>query len=142
MSTEELALVVTGIVGALGVLSPVAVRWVDRGHERDLARGARLHQQRLAVYVRLGRFLENERWRLEHVSLRVIPKEEEAKEEPPTRDEWTTVQGEVRVAGSTAVATALDRYYEASFSFNGERLGVPEHRPRAPSGAPPGCAPA
>jgi hypothetical protein len=60
LDTAQTAIVVTGAVGALGLISPAILGWVLRDHERKLARAARLHEQRLNVYHGLGQLLEME----------------------------------------------------------------------------------
>ena len=61
MTTEQLALVVTGIVGLAGVLSTLGVAALNHRNESTRARGQRLYTQRYETYLTLARFLERER---------------------------------------------------------------------------------
>ena len=92
--------------------------WVQRDHERKLARSARLHQQRLNVYHGLGQFLENERTRISRIEPMITFAGEPQEPPPnPTDEEWAGLHGSVAVAGSEAVQRALNEFHDSERSF-------------------------
>jgi hypothetical protein len=124
VSTEALAIVVTGAVGALGIISPAVLAMVQRKHERELARSARLHEQRLDLYRELGQFLEMERMRLERTEPKVQFDPPLIPPDPPTDETWARLHGEVGVAGSEAVRAALVEYHTAVRSLMGHLFSL------------------
>jgi hypothetical protein len=61
VTTAELGLVTTAIVGVAAAASPALTAWANRKHEHDLARSVRLYDQRRDLYVELAAFLERDR---------------------------------------------------------------------------------
>jgi hypothetical protein len=61
LTTAQLGLVTTAVVGVAAALSPVGTAWATRNHERAIARSARLFDQPRDLYVELAAFLERDR---------------------------------------------------------------------------------
>ena len=94
--------------------------WVQRDHERKLARAARLHEQRLNVYHGLGQFLELERTRIERIEpWMTVAGDTRVPPPDPTDEEWAGLHGSVAVAGSEAVQTALNEFHSSVRDFAG-----------------------
>jgi hypothetical protein len=117
VTTEQYAIVVSGAVGALGIVSPAIVSWVQRTHERELARIERLHTQRLDLYREVGRFLETEHLRLASVRLEDLLSGPPPEPFGPTREEWVRLRADAAVAGSEDARRATENYYSAQQRF-------------------------
>jgi hypothetical protein len=113
MTTAELGLVTTAIVGVAAAASPALVSWANRRHEQAMARSTRLYEQRRNAYHALAVFLERVRLALSR-SGRNWP-------EPPTRetaDEWTDLMALAAVAGSAEVQTKLAAFHEEEENYH------------------------
>jgi hypothetical protein len=112
MTTAELGLVTTAIVGVAAAASPALVSWANRKHEQAMARSTRLYEQRRSAYHDLAVFLEAGRLGLQ------IGGRQWA--EPPTRatvDEWTQLMARTAIAGSAEAQAKLAEFHEAEELF-------------------------
>ncbi len=110
--------------GAVGVVGGFVFAYVngkaERLHTRQLALSARLHEQRLAAYVEIGRFLERQYLYVRDVEfeyqLTPVPRPEPP--EPPSVDDWTTVMGRAKVSASAAVLEALNEVENTTYALD------------------------
>jgi hypothetical protein len=122
-------------VGLAGVLSNVAIAWIKRGqdvelaekqhaHERELARGSRLYERRAPVYERMmGVVLPV----MEHVEARnpIISWSSDPPLPPePSLDEQRDIQIQLRTHGSKEVGDSFQEWFGKVrlFSLNASTL--------------------
>ncbi len=118
MTTAEIGLVTTAVVGVAAAAGPAVTSWLDRKHQRDLARAQRLFDQRRQTYNDLAKFLERQRTILDRTGYqsefrKAIPA-------PPAQvsdEEWVELQGRTAVTGSIEVQERLSGYREAIGNF-------------------------
>jgi hypothetical protein len=89
----------------------------ERRHALRLARGGRLHQQRLAAYADLAAYLERERLYLHRTEPMIGPQPDPPA--PLDDDEWTRLTGRMSVSGSREALLALEEAQRRAHSFNG-----------------------
>jgi hypothetical protein len=110
MTTAELGLVTTAIVGVAAAASPALVSWANRKHERAMARSRRLYEQRRKAYQDLAVYLDQARlW---------IEPGEKSWPKPPTRetaDEWIDLMARAAVTGPAELQAKLASFHEAEF---------------------------
>jgi hypothetical protein len=116
-----LAGVLTGAIGAVGGFVFAYFNGkAERLHTRTLAISARLHEQRLAAYVEIGKFLE---WQYLYVS-RVewwdigLLVQTPDPPEPPGVDDWTTIMGKAKVSASSPVLEALQEVTNTTYALD------------------------
>jgi hypothetical protein len=121
------------VVGAIGIVVPAYTRRGDRLHERETARSARLHEQRLELYNEMAAALESARLYAE----RTHPISGPQPDPPPPPDdrEWSTLWARLQVGGSAEVIAAIDAAGNGAGGFRGRVMtyealkaqgGVPE----------------
>jgi hypothetical protein len=114
VTTADVAIVASAVVGIAGVLSPAITAELDRRQTRALERA----QRRRETYLDLARFLEAERLKIEKWTDSDRWKLE--RREPPERVsdlEWVALRASVAVLGSAAVKAGLDSYHETELPF-------------------------
>lgn len=118
MTTAELGIVSTAVVGVAAALSPAVTALLNRKHERDMARAARKYDARSRTYSDVVRFLEAERLKLERTVQRDWWKVQ-GREPPgrPSDEEWIELQGAVAAFGSRDVQEKLRRYHATARPF-------------------------
>jgi hypothetical protein len=120
MTTAELGLVTTAIVGVAAAASPTLVGWANRKHERAMARSTRLYEQRRNAYRDLAVYLERARLgiggRLHFEDPRT----------PETADHWTELMGSAAVAGSAEVQAKLAEFHEVEEYFYSSSVSPPQ----------------
>jgi hypothetical protein len=117
MDTAQLAIITSAVLGLAGISVPAATARGNRKHEREMARRARLHDQRRHVYTKVALYCETERvrmWELTNewtVAGRV--------DFYPDKNVRNELQAEIAVAGSREVQDALSEVYDAVFPVVG-----------------------
>jgi hypothetical protein len=114
MTTAELAIVSTTIVGVSAVLAPALTAWAGRKHERKQTRSTRRYEQRRTLYTDVAVSLERTR-----MSLVRRPTERTFPEPPTTEtaDEWIDLMARAAVHGSNGVKKKLDDLDQAERDF-------------------------
>jgi hypothetical protein len=115
MTTAELGLVTTAVVGVAAAASPALTSLANRKHERAQARSQRRYEQRKQTYLDLAQILEQERLASYHMDLETTFFE--ISEEVPSPQAWVDVLGHVSIMGSSTVQTKIEAYREAADSF-------------------------
>jgi hypothetical protein len=112
MTTAELGLITTAIVGVAAAAGPALVSWANRRHERVMTRSTRLYEQRRKAYEDVAAFLERTR-------LWVAPYGPNWPDDPTrtTADEWADLMARAAVAGSADVQARLAAFHEAVKNF-------------------------
>jgi hypothetical protein len=121
VTTAELGLITTAIVGVAAALSPALISWANRRHERAMARSARLYEQRRKAYEDLAVDLERSRLYL------ADPGRSLGDPTPANADEWATLMAAAAVAGSAEVQAKLAAYHQAEYVFFVEGEAWLEH---------------
>jgi hypothetical protein len=109
--------------GAIGVVGGFVFAYVngkaERLHSRQLALSARLHEQRLAAYVEIGRFLERQYLYVKTVE-RVwhVPVQVADPPEMPSVDDWTMVMGKAKVSASAGVLEAFQEAQNTTYMLD------------------------
>jgi len=115
---------VAGVLsGAIGVVGGFVFAYfngkAERLHTRDLAISARLHEQRLAAYVEIGKFLERQYLYVKRVErVYYIPVQVADPPEPPSVDDWTMVMGKAKVSASAGVLEALQEAENTAYALD------------------------
>jgi hypothetical protein len=109
-----------GIVGLGGLAFGYFNARSERRHTERLARGGRLHQQRLAAYADLAGYLERERLFLHRTEPMIGPQPDPPP--PLDDDEWARLNGRLAVSGSREALAALEEAQRRSQSFDGARM--------------------
>lgn len=115
---------VAGVLsGAIGVVGGFVFAYFngksERLHTRQLAISARLHEQRLAAYVEIGRFLERQYLYVKSLEfVYLIPVQMTNPPEPPSVDDWTMVMGKAKVSASAGVLEALQEAANKTYLFD------------------------
>jgi len=117
-----LAGVLTGAVGVVGGFVFAYYNGkAERLHSRELAISARLHEQRLAAYVEIGRFLERQYLYVKRVEwewVNVLPVHGGDPPEGPSVDDWTMVMGKAKVSASAGVLEAMQEAESTTFALD------------------------
>jgi hypothetical protein len=113
MTTAELGLITTAIVGVAAAASPALVSWANRKHDRAMTRSARLYEQRRNAYQDLAVFLERARTGLERTA-----RKWSAPPTAKTADEWIDLMARAAVVGSAEVQAKLADFHEEEFNFH------------------------
>ena len=129
MTTAELGIVCTAIVGGLGIVVPSVTRWLDRGHERGLGQASRLYEQRLSLYGDVATFLEVIRLMASRIQPMLVIGEPLAPPEGPSEEEQLALNGRLAVGGSEAVLAEVRLVGQAFRKFQGAVM-VYEATPR------------
>lgn len=120
MTTVELGLITTAAVGVAAAASPALIAWANRAHEREMARSARLYEQRRKAYEDLAVYLERSRLSISSTS--------RSGELTPTKlDDWVALMGAAAVVGSSLVQERLEAYHQAEYEFVVEGEGWLDH---------------
>ena len=129
MDKVALAATISGFaVGLAGVLSNVAIAWLRRGqdlelaekqhsHERELARGPRLYERRVPVYESMMKVVQPV---MEHVEARnpIVTFSSEPPLPPePSLDEQRSLQIVLRTHGSKEIGDAFQDWFKKVRSF-------------------------
>lgn len=109
--------------GAIGVVGGFVFAYfngkAERLHSRQLAISARLHEQRLAAYVEIGRFLERQYLYVKRVEwVYRLPVQVADPPEPPSVDDWTMVMGKAKVSASAGVLEALQEAENTAYALD------------------------
>src|SRR5205823_622269 len=111
MTTAELGLITTALVGVSAAAAPALTAAWNRGHERTMARSTRLYDQRRSVYEDIALFLERARLRLDSS---VSDRPQRASDLLTVRyDEWVRLQARTALNGSGDVQAKLAAYRRA-----------------------------
>jgi hypothetical protein len=114
MTTAELAIVSTMVVGVSAAAAPTLTAWAGRKHESTLTRSRRLYEQRHTLYTDLAVYLERTRMSLaSHPTKRTWP-------DPPTTetaDQWIDLMARAAVHGSSRVKAKLDHFDKTERDF-------------------------
>jgi hypothetical protein len=121
MTTAEIGLVTTAIVGVAAAASPALVSWANRKHERVMARSTRLYEQRRNAYRDLAVFLEAARLGAQKGGRQWADAPKRA-----TVDEWTDLMARTAIAGSAEVQEKLAAFHEAEELFYTSEPRPPE----------------
>jgi hypothetical protein len=133
MTTAELGLITTAIVGVAAAASPALVSWANRRHERAMARSTRLYDARRETYLDLLRQFLVEvqivQRTAEITRLRVPPP-------MPPEDEWRDLRARVGAFGSPEVGDAVEMFdskvrafHDAADDFGAESQQLEGDRP-------------
>jgi hypothetical protein len=119
VTTAELGLVTTAIVGVAAAGGPTLTAWANRRQERAMGRSTRRYEQRRQTYKDLGVFLESQRLVLERVA------QAPAGAKPPddlSDEAWADLLGRAAVEGSNDVHAKLDAYAKAAHRVLGAAM--------------------
>lgn len=110
------------LVGVDGLIFGYFNGRAERNHARNLSRGARLHEQRLAAYADLSAYLERERISIARIEPVFVVSEPQPPPDPLSADEWTQIMGRAAVAGSDEVRAAVEHARRQSGDFLGRAV--------------------
>jgi hypothetical protein len=111
VTTTELGLITTAVVGTAAALSPAFTAWANRQHERVMAVSSRRFDQRRDTYRDIAGFLERQRVMFRRTSQGVLGGE------PPkdlSDEELTALLARAAIDGSREVKAELDAYQTAA----------------------------
>jgi hypothetical protein len=114
VTTTELGLITTAVVGTAAALSPAFTAWANRQHERAMAVSSRRFDQRRDTYREVAGFLERQRVMFRRSSQGVLGGQ------PPkdlSDEELTSLLGRAAIDGSPDVNAKLDLYTRAAGAY-------------------------
>ena len=114
MTTTELGLITTAVVGTAAALSPAFTAWANRQHERAMAVSNRRFDQRRDTYREVAGFLERQRVMFRRTSQGVLGGQ------PPkdlSEEELTALLGRAAIDGSREVNAKLEEYTRAASEY-------------------------
>jgi hypothetical protein len=114
VTTTELGLITTAVVGTAAALSPAFTAWANRQDERAMAVSSRRFDQRRDTYRKVARFLERQRVMFGRTSQGVL------RGQPPkdlSEEEVTALLGRAAIDGSREVNVKLDVYTRAAGAY-------------------------
>lgn len=128
LTTAQLGLVTTMVVGIAAAASPAFTAWANRKHERDLAGSERLYGQRRDLYVELAAFLERDRMGIARTEPIISFGEPLKPPEEVTDEDWIAMRGRWVVLASEDVqggmleaSTRRNNFVSAVMSYKAAR---------------------
>jgi hypothetical protein len=108
VTTAELGLITTAVVGIAAAGSPAATAWANRAHERVMLRSTRNYEQRHQTYIDVSIFLERQKALLSDVGSGTGT--EATLDEIQDRSELDKLLGRLAVDGTPEVQAKFEEY--------------------------------